>query len=190
MMRQPADVADPILTLEEFQRMPEEDGFRVELVRGRVVREQLPQTRHGQLIVRLGGWIDAHAGERGLGIVTADTGFVTSVDPPTVRGPDIAFFAVEGAPTEEMLKGFRTGGPDLAVEVLSPSNTASEIREKVLEYLAAGTQLVWVVDPRTRTVTAYRSRDDIRLLTESDTLEGGDVLPGFTVPVARIFALP
>jgi Uma2 family endonuclease len=154
------------------------------------VREPRPETRHGQLIVRLSSWMHVHASERGIGIVTADTGFVTSVEPPTVRGPDIAFFAVEGAPTEEMLKGFRQGGPDLAVEVVSPSNTASEIDEKVLEYLGAGTRLVWVVEPRTRSVTAYRSRDDIRLLTEGDVLEGDDVLPGFAVPVARIFALP
>jgi Uma2 family endonuclease len=69
------------------------------------------------------------------------------------------------------------------------ANRAAEIREKVLEYLAAGTRLVWVVDPATRSVATYRSFEDIRLLTEEDTLEGGDVLPGFTLPLSELFPL-
>lgn len=78
--------------------------------------------------------------------------------------------------------------PDLAVEVVSPSNTAAEIREKVLEYLACGSRLVWVVDPATRSVSAYRSRTEIRLLTEGDVLEGADVLPGFRLAITELFA--
>ncbi len=189
-MRQPADTADPIVTLEEFQRMPEEDAYRAELVRGHIVREQLPSARHGQLVVRLGGWIDIFASERGLGLTMSDSGFVLSADPPTVRGPDIAFIALPETPREEDLPVFWRGAPDLAVEVVSPSNTTAGIQEKVLEYLSSGARLVWVVDPETRSVTTYRSRDDIRILTEGDALTGGDVLPGFSVPVARIFALP
>jgi len=175
------------LTLEEFQRMPEEDACLVELVRGRVVREPRPNTRHGQLTIRLGGRIDAYATERGLGITVTESGFVLSVDPPTVRGPDVAFIATRDSPPEEDLAGFWPIAPDLAVEIVSPSNRAAEIREKVLEYLASGTRLVWVVDPATRSVAVYRSRADIRLLTEGDALEGGDVLPGFRLAVRELF---
>lgn len=182
-------IADEVVTLEEFQRMPEEDAYRVELVRGRVVREPLPGAPHGQLIVRLSGWIDSYARERGLGATFADIGVVLSVDPPTVRGPDIAFVSAEKLPLDGTPEGFWRTAPDLAVEIVSPSNRSAEIREKVLEYLAAGSRLVWVVDPVTRSVAAYRSREEIRLLTEDDVLEGGDVLPGFRLPIAELFGV-
>jgi Uma2 family endonuclease len=78
--------------------------------------------------------------------------------------------------------------PDLAVEVVSPSNTAAEILDKVADYLDAGSRLVWVVEPTGRRVTVYRSRNEIHLLQEDGALDGYDVLPGFSVPVAEIFA--
>ncbi|HUP00585.1 MAG TPA: Uma2 family endonuclease [Gemmatimonadota bacterium] len=77
-------------------------------------------------------------------------------------------------------------GPDLAVEIVSPSNTAADIQEKVLEYLAAGSRLVWVVHPRSRSVTVYRSREEIRVLVEGESLEGDDVLPGFRLGVSEL----
>jgi Uma2 family endonuclease len=77
--------------------------------------------------------------------------------------------------------------PDLAVEVLSPSNSAVEIHEKVVDYLTAGTRLIWVVDPHTRTVIVYGSRDESRLLTLGDDLEGGEILPGFRIAIADLF---
>jgi Uma2 family endonuclease len=183
-------IADEILSLEEFERMPEEDEYRIELVRGRVVRDQLPGARHAHLTMKLGGWIDAYASERGLGITLAEMGCVLSVDPPTVRGPDIAFLVAERLPPEGLPAGFWRSAPDLAVEIVSPSNRAVEIHEKVLEYLAAGTRLVWVVDPATRSVATYRSRKDIQLLTEGEVLEGGDVLPGFRLSISELFAVP
>ncbi len=189
-MRDPqAQIVDQIISLEEFERMPEEDEYRIELVRGRVVRDQLPGARHGQLTIKLGAWIDAYASERGLGITFAHLGCVLSVDPPTVRGPDVAFVVEERLPPGGLPAGFWRSAPDLAVEIVSPSNRAVEIREKVLEYLAAGSRLVWVVDPVTRSVAAYRSREDIRLLTEGDVLEGGDVLPGFRLALTDLFAV-
>lgn len=178
---------ESLVKLEEFQRMPEEDAYRVELVRGRIVREPRPGAEHGWLTGQLVERIGSFARQRGLGIVVTETGFLMSVDPPTVRGPDAAFIAAENLPTEDIPKGFWTTAPDLAVEVVSPSNTAAEIQEKVLEYLASGSRLVWVVDPATRTVAAYRSREDIRLLTEGDVLDGADVLPGFRLAIAELF---
>ena len=181
-------IVDDVISLEEFERMPEEDAYRIELVRGRVVRDQLPGARHAQLTVKLCGWIDAYASERGLGITFVELGCVLNVEPPTVRGPDIAFVATERVPLEGVPVGFWRGAPDLAVEIVSPSSRAAEIREKVLEYIAAGSRLVWVVDPATRSVATYRSRRDIRLLTEDDVLEGGDVLPGFRRSISELFA--
>lgn len=184
-----AEIVDEVISLEEFERMPEEDAYRVELVRGRIVRDQLPGARHGHLTVKLAGWIDVYASERGIGVTLAEVGFVLSVDPPTVRGPDVAFIAAERLPPEGVPVGFWRTAPDLAVEIVSPSNRAAEIQEKVLEYLAAGSRLVWVVDPATRSVATYRSRKDIRLLTEGDVLEGDDVLPGFRLPISELFAV-
>ena len=86
------------------------------------------------------------------------------------------------------VKGFFQGPPDIAVEVISPGDRANEVLAKSQDWLQAGCGLVWVVDPETRTVTVYRSRSDIAVLTVADTLDGGDVLPGFAVPVAEIFA--
>jgi Uma2 family endonuclease len=186
MVHPRSEIAEPLVTLEEFQRMPEEDAYRIELVRGRIVREPRPGAAHGWVTGRLVERIGSYAREHGLGIVVTETGFLLSVEPPTVRGPDLAFLAAESLPPELPTTGFWRLAPDLAVEVVSPSNTAAEIREKVLEYLASGSRLVWVVDPATRSVSAYRSRRDISLLTEDDALEGGDVLPGFRLPIAEL----
>lgn len=175
------------VSLEEFQRLSEEDEHRVELSRGRLVREPRPGAEHGWLVGKLVQRIGSHASERGLGIAVTETGFLLNVEPPTVRGPDVAFIAEENLPSEGIPSGFWTVPPDLAVEVVSPSNSSEEIQEKVLQYLEADTRLVWVVDPGTRSVTAYRSRNEIRLLTEGDTLDGADVLPGFRLPVTDLF---
>jgi Uma2 family endonuclease len=190
MSDHPTDTVERPLSLEEFQRLPEEDQHRIELVRGRLVREPLPGAEHGWLTGKLIGELAPFVRERALGLVVTETGFLLSDDPPTVRGPDVAFIATESLPPEGIPDGYWQVAPELAVEVVSPSNSASDIREKVLEYLAAGTRLVWVVDPVTRSVTAYRSRDEIRLLTTADELEGADVLPGFRLELAELFARP
>jgi Uma2 family endonuclease len=177
-----------ILTLADFEELPEEDAYRVELVRGRLVREPRPGAPHGRLTVTLSVEIEIFAREHGLGLTFADAGFVLADDPPTVRGPDIAFLTEETVRREGSPTGFWRIAPDLAVEILSPSNRAADIQEKVLEYLAAGTRLVWIVDPKTRSVTVYRSPNEIRILREGDVLDGADILPGLALPVSRIFA--
>ena len=177
-----------ILTLEEYEQLPEQDGYRDELVRGRLVRDQLPGAEHGWLVAKLFREIEAFVRERGLGLTVIEAGFVLEEDPPTVRGPDVAFIAEEDLPLEGISRSFWRVPPTLAVEVVSPSNKAADIQEKVLNYLDAGARLVWVVDPRTGSVTAYRSRSDIRLLRGGDVLDGADVLPGFAYPIADLFA--
>jgi len=176
-----------LLTLEEFERLPEEDAFRLELSRGQLVREPRPGAEHGWLATRLFRAIDGHVRKRELGAAVIETGFLLPLRPATVRGPDVAFISKERLPPGDVPTGFWPLAPDLAVEVLSPSNTAAEMQQKVLEYLEAGSRLVWVVDPRSRTVTVWRPPSRGSVLREEEVLDGGDVLPGFRVEVAEIF---
>lgn len=187
-MKNPGDIGTRTYTLEEYERLPDQDGWRDELVRGRIAREPQPGAEHGWLSARLFREIDRCAQESGSGMALIETGFLLSVEPPTVRGPDVAFLGIERLPGEGIPKGFWRMAPDLAVEVVSPSNSAAEIQEKVVEYLAAGSRLVWVVDPKTRTVTAYRSPRDIRILSGDDVLEAEDLLPGLRLALADLFA--
>jgi Uma2 family endonuclease len=120
-------------------------------------------------------------------VFEGETGFLLAREPDTVRAPDIAFVAAERIATAERQKGFWVGAPDLAVEVVSPGDTQREIDEKVMAWLDAGARLVWVVNPTWRTVTIYRSRRKIRVLTEDDELSGEDVVPGFRCPVGAVF---
>ena len=188
MDEQRSATTDRLLTLEEFERLPEEDAWRVELVRGMLVREPRPAAMHGWVQVNLGSLLLNHVGEHWLGHVFSDIGVVLSTEPATVRGPDLAFVSAERLPLGPPARGFLPFAPDLCVEIVSPSNTAAEIQEKVLEYLEAGTRLVWVVHPESRTVTEYRSRNEIRILESADELEGREVIPGFRAPLTSFFA--
>jgi Uma2 family endonuclease len=116
-----------------------------------------------------------------------ECGYVLRRNPDTVRGPDASFVSSERLAAWEARGPFFEGAPDLAVEVLSPSNTRREIEEKVSEYLAAGGREVWVADPEARRITVHRPDEGPRDLGPDDTLDGGDLLPGFDVPVAELF---
>ena len=177
------------VTLEQFEAMAQDDLWRTELVRGRLVREPPAGLEHGHLAARIAFLMARFVYERELSrVYGAETGFVLFADPPTVRAPDVAFLSAARLPTGKDAVGLGRTAPDLAVEVVSPSNTATDILDKAADYLDAGTRLVWIVEPIRRSVTEYRSRKEIRLLDESDVLDGFDVLPGFTLPVAEIFA--
>ena len=183
----PAQDERPLSTA-EFEKMPEEDAYRIELVRGRLVREPRPASLHGAVSARLATRLQQFIEVRGRGVVLVDAGVVTARDPDTVRGPDIAYYSSERIPD----KGFATsfwGPPDLAVEILSPSNGAAAMREKIAEYLEAGVRCVWVVDPRARSVSVHRPGDGVRTVREPDGLEGDEVLPGFRLSLRTIFAL-
>ena len=179
------EIESRFMTIEEFERLPD-DEWQYELVRGRLVKEPPSGFEHSGIGVRVSSLLWTFVRERGLGeVVGADGGFILSVDPPTVRAPDAAFVRADRLDFDRTR--FAPFAPDLAVEVISPSNTLSEIQEKVLDYLDAGTRLAWVVDPGTRTVTVWRSREEIRLVGGDGELDGGDVLPGFRVPVSTLF---
>ena len=165
--------------------MPEEDAFRVELSRGRIVREPRPGGQHGLVVGRLVRILGSEVEARGAGVVVTETGFLLATDPPTLRGPDAAFIARD--PAAAAPKGPWTEPPTLAVEVVSPSNSAAEVQAKVLEYLEAGTKLVWVVDPASRSVAAWRPPGDAHVHREDEVLDAGESLRGFSLPVAEIF---
>jgi len=176
-----------ILTIEDFSKLVA-DGSRYELSNGELVPMTPVHFKHGKIVVRLARKLDQFAEERGLGAVGTEIGFRLSRNPDTLRAPDIAFVAKSREPQGDAALKFAELAPDLAVEVLSPDDSASDVLKKIEEYLAAGVRLVWVADPATQTVSVYRSLDDVHVLTADQELDGGDVLPGFRVKIADIFA--
>ncbi len=144
--------------------------------------------QHGQIASRLNQRLAAYVEIHNLGVVfTAEAGFRLTQHPDTVRAPDVAFIARGRIPAEGVPTGYWPGAPDLAVEVVSPSDRFDDVIEKVAEYLAAGTRLVWVIQPRTHTVTVYRASGEVRLLRGHEELSGEDVIPGFACPVSALF---
>jgi len=144
---------------------------------------------HGRVIVRISSRLDEHVRQHGSGEVMADVGFVLHLpaDPERVRGPDVAFISKERLPEGRVPEGFLQGAPDLAVEVLSPSDTSLDVQQRVRDFLEGGARLVWVVAPRARTVTVYRADGSARLLRDQETLDGEDVLPGLTISLGDVF---
>lgn len=186
MEREHAATVEP-LTLEEFERLPEEDEFRLELVRGRLVREARPGARHCDVAGRIYYALETFAREAG-GKVVYEGGFVLESDPPTVRGPDVAFIDASRLPSgRSSIRNWELA-PDLAVEIVSPSNRPAATLEKVAEYLRVGVRQVWVVDPERDEVTVYRDRGEVRVLSAGDVLGPDDVLPGFRLDLAEVFA--
>ncbi len=176
-----------LVTAAELERMPQRDE-RVELRKGEIVRMSPAGHEHGVVALAIGSALREFVRRHKLGkAYGAETGFTLSRDPDNVRAPDAAFVSAERAARQTRREGFFDGAPDLAVEVISPTDTVEEIEQKVLEYLDAGTKLVWVANPRAQTITAYRALDQVRVLTRQDTLDGADVLPGFAVAVTEIF---
>lgn len=175
-----------LLSAEEFFLLPDpEDGSRQELVRGEIITMPPAGGLHGvtcsKVDRKLGAFIDAGPG----GTLTCnDTGFIIERHPDTVRGPDVAYWSRERLPAVPL--GYIEIPPDLLVEVLSPSNTSKQIRVKLKEYFARGVAIVWVVAPEDRTLTIYRTPDEGRLLHESATVTGDDVLPGFSCRVSDL----
>jgi Uma2 family endonuclease len=144
--------------------------------------------RHGEFGGQVFWRVGAYAFEHRLGYVyTSDTRFILFQDPYTVRMPDVAFVRAERLPPEPERVGPMPIAPDLVVEVVSPNDLFEEVNEKIEVYQRAGVPLLWLVEPRRRSVTVYEIGHEPKTLPESDTLDGGDVLPGFRLPVADIF---
>ncbi len=177
-----------MVTAEELLEMPD-DGYRYELVRGELRKMAPAGYRHGRSAGKINGVLFVHVTANNLGTVpTAETGFLLASDPDLVRVPDVAFVRREREEAVGIMDGFFPGPPDLAIEVISPHDRYSEVEEKVTDWLAAGTLMVVVVDPRRRTASVRLPDQAPVTLTEQDVLDGRDVVPGWSMPVAEIFA--
>ena len=168
------------ITLEEFLA---NDYESYEYVKGELVPMSMPTMIHGEIssniIILLGNYVRQHQLGR---IYTAETTFQIG---ESGRKPDVAFVSQERLP--ENRHQASPIPPDLAIEVVSPSDKFYDVQEKALEYLDAGTKMVWVIEPIAKTVIVYRSRSDIKILTQNDTLTGEEVVEGFQCAVAEIF---
>ena len=175
-----------LMTADELLAMPD-DGFRYELVRGELRKMSPAEWFHakyaGSIVRSLGG----HAWANGLGTAVTEPGFRLASD--HVRVPDAAFVRKErvDAMGTEYAPGFFPGPPDVAFEVISPSDRYTRVAEKVDEWLAAGTLVVIVVNPRNLTVGIHRPDGDVVVLNDDDVLEVQDVIPGWRMPVRDIF---
>jgi Uma2 family endonuclease len=175
-----------LLTAEEVEGISI-PGKVVELVRGRLIVREPPGTRHGVIAANLGYFLSDFVRRHGLGVVAAqDTGFKIGRDPDTVRAPDVAFIGTERT-GQIKARGYAEVAPDLLAEVLSPDDRPAEVLAKLSDWLAAGTKLVWLVDPHRSEIHVYRSDGSLSVLGLSDSLDGEDVLPGFSCPVAKVF---
>jgi Uma2 family endonuclease len=168
-----------LLTLEQFEQLPD-DGMRHELDEGELIA--LPPTFgvHGKVQTRVVRLIP-----ESLGLTLIDTGFL--LNPDTLRAPDVAFFRAERVSGVDLRNRIKVP-PDLAVEIISPSETAANIAHKVRQYLHAGVDVVWVLYPEDRTVHVFESSKRARVLEADDLLEAPGLLPGFSVRVSELFA--
>ena len=174
--------ATTIMTIDQLMCSDLADE-RVELIAGVVYRMTPAGGRHGlvcsNVLITLGQYVR----ERSLGaLFTPDTGFLLRRAPDTLRCPDVAFVSTARLAEYGIGPGMMTAPPDLAVEILSPSNSARYMNDKIRDYFDAGVRLVWVIDPGARTVTRWAPGEAIRTALESDTIDGGEVVPGFVGP--------
>jgi Uma2 family endonuclease len=173
----------------DFVERPENRDRIFELVRGEVIELSRPTRIHGRVCANATFKLELYSRKRKKGyVVCNDSGVQLEHDPDTVRGPDVAWYE-DILSFEELPKKWGDIPPRVAVEVLSPNDTARYITEKIHDYLDNGVELVWVIDPESRAVTIY-CKTGIKKLTEKDMLTGGDVLPGFRCKVADLFVLP
>lgn len=185
-MAQPAP-APIYLTVEEFETYDVPDDMRAELVRGEL--RLMPPTgfRHGLVAARIAARLVAFVEANRLGAVTAGSGYVLTRLYRTVRAPDIAFVVAERIPPGMDPARIARLRPDLAVEILSPSETPSRLDEKLDDYRAAGIPLAWVVDPEARIVSVITLRGKLRRVDGDGVLDGGKILPRLACRVAEIF---
>jgi Uma2 family endonuclease len=181
------DTLPEVLTIEEFERLEDPPGYRLELAGGTLVREPQPGLVHGMITMNALRALDAHCREQRSGMVFVEAGYV--LDPRgLVRRPDVSLLLAAHLPAGDLPEGMSRRPPDLAIDVVSPGNTAADIEQRVGEYLTAGTTEVWVLYPRTRTVIVHRASGEALRLGEEDEIDGGGMLPGFRVSVRSFFS--
>ena len=179
--------ATKLITADELLQLYSR-GVRGELIRGELCETMPAGGRHGEAVMKLGFFLGNFVIPRRLGrLAASDSGVLLERDPDTVREPDIAYISAERLPLDVEVAGYYEVVPDLVVEVVSPGDSASEVMDKALMWLSFGARMVWAVNPASRSVDVYRPGERTQTLTQTDTLDGLDILPGFTCPVADIF---
>lgn len=174
-----------LLTADEFEALPDADRF--ELIAGELHDHMSSRYEHSRFAKRIDGPLWQYADQHGLGeVISTQASFRIGEAPGTIVIPDVAFVAQERVPNLVTARHIVRFAPDLAIEVLS-KEAAAEISKKVQLYLEAGTRLVWLVDPVDEAVTIFRTGRSARTSGIDDVLDGEDVVPGFTLPVAKIF---
>ena len=164
------------------------DDRRLELLDGALVERPLNNEEHGECSGAIAARIWLHVREHQLGAVyAAGTGFYISRNPDVVLAPDVSFVRAGRLPADRDRRKFIEVAPDLVVEVNSPSEHPGDVTNKVQRYLNAGVQLVWVVYPQQRSVAVYRADRTWDSLQGNASLDGANVLPGFTLPLADLF---
>lgn len=180
-------VGQHLITAEEFWLSPATSSNH-ELVRGEIIKLIPPGGYHGAIAVAVAMLLRLWAQRSGGGYVAVEAGYQLAHDPDTVRGPDISYIRADRIPATGVPEGFWTLAPDVAIEIVSPSETALEVREKVRDFLAAGTPLVWTIYPRMREVVVHNADGSAQTYTNDDVLAFPDILPGFSCTVAELFA--
>lgn len=177
-----------LVTAEDLARMPDDD-YSYELLEGRLVRMSKSGMVHGVCSQRLGYAVGNYLRTHDLGVVLPqDTGFLLHRGPDTVRAPDMAFISKERFEAAGFSDGFWPGAPDLVAEVISLNDRRKHVEDKVRQWLASGTRLAWIVDPRKHTISARRPDGTSAELGDDQELDGEDVLPGFRLPLHELFS--
>jgi Uma2 family endonuclease len=175
------------MTIDEFLVADLPQG-KSELVRGEVRSTPPAEAPHGRAATNLVVALAVYVKERRLGWVFGDAvGYQLARFPHTVRVPDASLVRADRIPSDGVRPGLFRFPPDLAIEVLSPSETATLLEEKIRDYATSGTRLIWIVDPMRRTILTIPDDAPVSWLSEGDTLDGGTVVPGFSCPVAEVF---
>ncbi len=180
-------IAAKLITAEDLFEMSSRVG-RSELIEGELIHMSPASFEHGSVTMRLSWRIAQFVDEHDLGeVLGAETGFVLRRNPDTVRAPDIAFVTKARVKKVGTVRAYWPGCPDLAVEVVSTSDSFSEVEAKALAWIDGGCQVVWVVDPKQKNVTEYRSSTEIRILKGNDRLKAPSLLNDWSVEVEKLF---
>lgn len=176
-----------LLAAEEYGRLPD-DGRLTELVRGKIVEMNRPFTSHGYYMLHIGSLLTQFVEQHKLGrVVGGDAGVITQHNPDTVRGPDLAFYSYGRIPSGPLPDEYWPASPELVFEIRSPSDKWKDVLQKVAEYLNADVLTVVVIDPVPQRVHLYSANRETVILNAADLLTIPEVLPGFEVPVQRLF---
>jgi len=176
-----------LITAEELLSMPN-TKHGCELVRGRIIRYMPTGILHGIVSAKIAQFLGGFVTEKRLGVVLgAETGFYIFQTPDTVRAPDASFIGNEKLAKYGISEKFFPDAPDLAVEIVSPSDKKKDIEDKIKDYLTAGVHLAWVIYPQNRIAAVYRQSNIVSILREDDELDGENILPGFHLSLMELF---